>query len=169
MEQSRGAESGAPCCRIIPAANPGSSFHGIPGEGMRSLPSRRVPSAEDSSWSADDRITQETRVRGTPVVAGSPREQVPEVLNCSTWNKSRFNSLLNSQAGGESAGEYEKSRNSFSLSSRRHFLLFSNQQVPLQRFRYQDRFSPFPLLRFLRLFEVASADPKDYLTRINPT
>jgi hypothetical protein len=70
---------------------------------------------------------------------------------------------------GESCRENGRNpRNLWVLSSRRHFLLFSNKKISLKRFRDQYRFSPLPVLQFSHYFQISSPDPEDHFTRLNP-
>ena len=91
------------------------------------------------------------------------------INHCSTWNTCWRDFLKGVQWARESKSRHSgNTRNLRVLSSRRHFSLFSHQEVPLQRFRYQNWFLPLPLLRFLRFFQISAADPKNYAACVNP-
>lgn len=88
--------------------------------------------------------------------------------NCSTWNsRSRHRKGFRSDSERGLERDCKKSKNLRNLSLRRHFLLFSNQEISLQRFGNQNRLQPFPISQFSHFFQIASANPENHLARLN--
>src|ERR1700756_1219618 len=81
------------------------------------------------------------------------------------WMKS--SQRVSNLVGGKNPESLQKSKIISHLSSRRHFFLFSNQEISLERFRYQNWLSPFPIPISLYFLHIPPANPKDDLACLN--